>query len=134
MKKNTLILLLPFIFAACADKKAQQKAALDSVIKVHDKVMGEDEQLMKNKMLLDSLAKHNPALKDSAMIYTAKITMADSAMDTWMHQFDPEMTGKTDEQKSTYLSQQKKLIIGIDAQSTTALTASGNYLGKTKTK
>lgn len=107
---------------------------LDSVIKVHEKVMGEDEQLMKNKALLDSLSKHNPAIKDSINSYVAKVTLADSAMDTWMHNFNPDLTGKTHEQIVTYLSGQKRLVIKVDSQVNAARITSDRFLEKFATK
>jgi hypothetical protein len=118
----------------CADFGAQEKAALNSVIKVHDKVMGEDEQLMRNKAMLDSLAKSNTGIKDSTAAYLKKVVLADSTMDTWMHNFSPDLTGKPHDVKMTYLEEQKKLIVRIEHEMKSTLNTSDAYLAKMKKK
>jgi hypothetical protein len=42
-------------FNACKDPKAEEKVVLNDVIKIHDNVMGYEDQLMHNKMKLDTL-------------------------------------------------------------------------------
>jgi hypothetical protein len=137
MKLLITAFLLALLFFGCSEKKApdkdQEKALLDEVIKVHDEVMGADEHLMKNKMLLDSLAKASVNV-DSAKAYSSQLTLADSAMSTWMHKFDAENTGKTHEQIMTYLDAQKKEISKVKVQINTALSASDTYLKKIKSK
>ena len=96
--------------------------------------MGEDEQLMKNKLLLDSLVSKNTTAKDSASALVSKVVLADSAMSTWMHNFDPDMKGKSHDQKMDYLGQQKKLIKLLDTQMNVALTGSRNFLIKNNIK
>ena len=59
MRKYIFAILSAVTLLGCADTKKQEKLLLDSVIAVHDKVMASDEQLMKNKMILDSLIKHD---------------------------------------------------------------------------
>jgi hypothetical protein len=130
---KTYGLLLAGMFAmGCADYGAQEKAALDSVIKVHDKVMGEDEQLLKNKAKLDNLVKAKAGIKDSTSSYLNKVVLADSAMDTWMHNFTPDLTGKPHDEKMSYLKKQKMLIIQIDSEMNSAITTSTGYLVKMK--
>jgi hypothetical protein len=136
MKKIIIIALTVLIFSACADKKAQEKAVLDSVMQIHEKVMGADEQLMKNKMLLDSAGKINSAkeIKDSVFMYLSKINVTDNIMGEWMHKFDPDHTGKSHEETMTYLEDQKKQIISIDSQLNSVVNQSGKYLSTIKMK
>ena len=136
MKKLLLPLIAGLILVGCADKKAQEQSLLDSVIKVHDKLMTADEQLLKNKTALDSVIKKAApgAPNDSAKLYLDKVTMADSAMDTWMHGFDPDLTKKPHGENMAYLAKQKKLIMQVDSQMSAALTASGKFIVKTKLK
>ncbi len=136
MKKLLLLWAACLILFGCADKKAQEKALLDSVINVHDKLMNADEQLLKNKTTLDSVIKKELAgpVKDSAESCLNKVIMADSAMDTWMHDFNPDLTNKPHADNMIYLAKQKKLIAKIDSQMTAALNASGKFISKTKTK
>jgi hypothetical protein len=135
MKKILIAIIAGFALTGCTDKKAKKKAILDSVLAVHDKVMGAEGQLMKNKMQLDTLIKQNnlPS-KDSAYMLRAKLTVADSAMDNWMHNFDYEQKGKSDDEIIVYMNAQKKQIIAIDSQLNTAVSESNKYLVKTKKK
>ncbi|HEY8782816.1 MAG TPA: hypothetical protein VIM16_14425 [Mucilaginibacter sp.] len=136
MKNTIAAVFISFALLGCTDKKAQEKAALDDVINVHDKVMGADEQLMNNKLLLDSMVKHNSTanIKDSVHMYLNKVNMADSAMSTWMHNFDPDHTGKSDEETMAYMQSQKKEIMAIDSQINAAIAESNKYLIKMKMK
>jgi hypothetical protein len=134
MKKVFFTIICTVIFCACADKKAQEQAALDSVTNIHDKIMGEDEQLMKNKLLLDSLVSKNTPAKDSATVWVSRVVLADSAMSTWMHNFDVDMKGKSHEQKMDYLGKQKQLVKRLDTQMNVALTGSHNFLIKNNIK
>jgi len=136
MKKIIFLLAAGFVVSGCTDAKLQERAALDTVMQVHEKVMGEDEQLMKNKLLLDSMAKHDTTaiLKDSVMLYLSQVTNADSSMADWMHKFEPDMTGKLPEERMIYLHTQKKLISKIDTEVNSALNTSDKFLKKMKMK
>ncbi|SRR5258707_6628636 len=135
MKKIVIAVFIGFTLWGCTDKKAQEKALLDDVIKKHDKVMSADEQLMKNKMQLDTLVKNSPAIeKDSAVIYVKLLNNAENSMDDWMHKFNPDQTGNSHDETMAYLSAQKKQITAIDSQLNAAINESNKYLLKIKSK
>ncbi|BAU54684.1 hypothetical protein [Mucilaginibacter gotjawali] len=136
MKKIILPIIAAFIISGCADNKAQEKAALDSVLAIHEKVMGSDESLLKNKTLLDSLLKKDTTalLKDSVTRHLSEVINADSAMDNWMHNFDADLTGKLPVERMIYLRSQKKMITKVDSQINAALLASDRYLKNMKMK
>jgi hypothetical protein len=136
MKKLLLLPAVCLVLFGCADKKAQEQSLMDSVIAVHQKDMGTDEQLLKNKSVLDSVAKKTPAgaLNDSIKMVLDKVILADSAMDTWMHGFNPDLTTKPHDANMTYLAKQKKLIMQVDSQLNAALGVSTKFIAKTKTK
>lgn len=130
MKKYIIIIFAGVVLLGCADGKKQEKLLLDSVIAVHDKVMGNEEQLMKNKMILDSLRKH-----DSVTVAKGQITellksvdSADNAMSDWMHKFDAENKGKSHQEIMDYLGDQKKKITAIDSQINAAVSESNKFL------
>ena len=81
MKKHLFAAAGIALLLGCTDTKKQEKDLLNQVIAVHDKVMANDEQLMKNKMLLDSLVKNNaPNInKDTAKVYLKLVDDADNA-------------------------------------------------------
>lgn len=130
MKKILLALFAAVALTACNDTKKQEKELLNQVITIHDKVMAGDEELMKNKMLLDSLVKHpSPKInQDTAKAYLKQINDADNAMSDWMHHFDAENKGKSHEEIMNYLDEQKKLIIKIDTQIAAAVAGSTKYI------
>ncbi|SEM58584.1 hypothetical protein SAMN05192574_10178 [Mucilaginibacter gossypiicola] len=130
MKKHLLAAAGITLLLGCTDTKKQEKDLLNQVIAVHDKVMANDEQLMKNKMLLDSLVKNNaPNINiDTAKVYLKQVDDADSVMSDWMHKFDAENKGKSHQEIMDYLETQKKLISKIDTQINVAVTASTKYI------
>jgi hypothetical protein len=133
MKKIIIAVSMGIMLFGCTDKKAQKEVALAEVIKVHDKVMGADEHLMKNKMQLDTLLKTDTAhVKDTASLLRTKLMLADSAMETWMHKFDSEYKGKSDDDILMYMNDQKKQITTIDSQINVAVKESDQYLLRIK--
>jgi hypothetical protein len=135
MKKTFIIVFMALALIGCSDKKSQEKSLLDDIIKVHDKVMGADGQLIDNKMKLDTLLKLDKlAEKDTAKMLILKLAATDSAMDTWMNNFKSEYKGKTDDETVTYMSNQKKQIMAIDSQISAVVAESNKYLLKIKGK
>ncbi|MDB5136431.1 MAG: hypothetical protein JWP37_3034 [Mucilaginibacter sp.] len=132
MKKLLLITtLLGLALTACTDTKKQEKDLLDDLLKVHDKVMGNDEALMKNKMQLDSLLKlpaKDTAEKVNMKAMDTKLLAAEEAMETWMHKFEPDVTGKSHDDIMKYYDSQKKEIMSVDSQMNVAITESNKYL------
>jgi len=135
MKKTLLIVLTAFVLFGCSNKKAEKSAVMDQVMKVHEKVMEVDGQVIANRMKLDTLLKDNTlAAKDTALQLNKKLTAAEDAMEDWMHKFDYEQKGKSDEEVIAYMNNQKKLIMTIDSQLNIAVTESNLYLKKIKSK
>jgi PBP1b-binding outer membrane lipoprotein LpoB len=135
MKKISIALLTAFILSGCGDKRAEQKAILGDVLKIHEKVMSDDEQLTKNKMQLDTIIKESKLPKlDSAKLLSVKLAAADSLMDKWMHDFEPDQTKKSTEDAVAYMKAQKKQIMAIDSELSAVVKESNQYLIKVKSK
>jgi len=139
MKKTTIAILISMALFGCTDEKKQEKALLDSIIATHDKVMSKDDQLMKNKMQLDTLLKTKlTGITDTAeekkqlMGLNIQLTQAEDAMENWMQKFDPDQKGKSHQQKMDYLSAQKTQVNGVDSAINAAINASTNYLNTLK--
>ncbi len=131
MKKLLIAALVGLVFASCTDNKKLEKEQLDNLLKVHDKVMGNDELLMKNKTLLDSLAKlpaKDTAEKATIKTLATKLDKAESAMETWMHKFEPDVANKSHDEVMKYYENQKKAIMDVDAQMNDAIAESTKYL------
>lgn len=140
MKKLLITALVTLTLSACTDTKDQQKVLLNDVIKIHDKVMSNEDLLMKNKMKLDTLLLKNkfPNVKDTATekahirAINAKLVTADSVMENWMQKFDPEQKGKSHAEIVIYLTDQKKQVLAVDSQLTAAVKESSEYLDHLK--
>lgn len=135
MKKTIIAVLIGMALFGCTDEKKQEKALLDSIIATHDKVMSKDDQLMKNKMKLDTLLKtkltntaDTAEVKKQLMGLNIQLTQAEDAMENWMQKFDPDQKGKSHQQKMDYLSAQKTQVNGVDSAINAAINASANYL------
>ncbi|MBC7399912.1 MAG: hypothetical protein H7289_08195 [Mucilaginibacter sp.] len=129
MKKIFFATLICLALNACNDPKADEKAVLNDVIKLHDKTMGFDEQVMHNKMKLDTLlleAKNDEA-KTRIKYLTTRLTKAESAMEDWMQNFDPAKKG-THEEIMSYITAQKKQITAVDTLLSGAVKESAEYL------
>lgn len=131
MKKPLLAAFISLALSACSDTKKQEKDLLNNILKVHDKVMGSDEALMKNKMQLDSLLKlpaKDTAEKVNMKALDTKLVAAEEAMETWMHKFEPDVTGKSHEVIIKYYNEQKRGIMSVDSQMNVAITESNKYI------
>jgi hypothetical protein len=131
MKKIAIIMTFCLGLFACSDNKKQEKELLDNILKVHDKLMASDEVLMKNKMQIDSLlklpAKDTTAQADIKAI-ASKLKTSEEAMENWMHNFEPDMTGKSHDEIMKYYNEQQKGIMAIDSQLNEAVKESTEYL------
>ena len=134
MKKLFIAVFAVFALSACNDGKDQEKALQDEVIKVHDKVMGDDNKLMDNKMKIDTLINTTPdtAKKAELTHLKAELMVAEQAMENWMQNFDPEKGSKSHEEKVIYLTDQKKQIMTIDSLMNAAIDKSTQYLNTLK--
>lgn len=108
---------------------------MTDVMKVHEKVMEVDGQVINNRMKLDTIiGKEKKPVTDSAVILNKKLSAAEDAMEDWMHKFDYEQKGKSDDEVITYMNEQKKKIMAIDSLLNNAVAESNVYLKKIKTK
>jgi hypothetical protein len=134
MKKIFLLAFAALALFACNDTKKQEKALLDDVIKMHDSVMSNDEQLMHNKMKLDTLLKtanDTTKIRISGMI--TQMDKVEGFMEDWMQKFDPAPKGKSHDYFMAYMTAQKIRIGRIDSMMRESIKTSGEYL-KAKTK
>jgi hypothetical protein len=130
MRKIFLFAFAALALSACKDSKTEEKAILNDVIKIHDKVMSNDEQLIQNKMKLDTLLKEakNPVAVDRINQLIGQANQADSLMENWMQKFDPEQKGKSHEEIMKYLSTQKKLVESLDMLLKHVVNSTNQYL------
>ena len=130
--KNIAYILFAFILLnSCSNNAKEESDLKNDIISLHEKMMNNDEALMKNKMKLDTLLKQS---KDTLVLkpLVAKLNSADDAMDKWMSQFQPDMTGKSHDEVISYYNNQKKLVLAVDSQINTAINESNKYISAHK--
>jgi len=139
MKKISIAAFACLALFACNDNQKQEKTLRDSIIAIHDKVMGMDDKLMNNKMKIDTLlktqltgVKDTTETKKQLMGLKVQLTSAEDQMEKWMQKFDPDQKGKSHEEIMNYYSAQKTILVGVDSAMNTAINASGNYLKEVK--
>jgi hypothetical protein len=141
MMKKTFVLFafIVIAIAACTDGKAKEKELLDEVIKIHDEVMGKEDYLMRNKMKMDTILTQGPlsdkySMEEKTTISAVrfKLIKADEAMSKWMEHFDPELKGKSHEEKIKYYTEQKEAVTKIDSIFTAVIEGSDKYLKELK--
>ncbi|WP_448634734.1 hypothetical protein [Pedobacter panaciterrae] len=147
MKKIIFVAFIALIAAACTqqkDGKTDYKAVRDEVMKFHDVVMGDHSALVNNQMKLDTLLKNLSGLKikfpdvDTVKEKQAMLAMvndlskAEDQMNDWMHKFEPDVTGKSNEAAIKYFKDERKKIEIIDSLYKQEIKLSDDYLSKFK--
>ena len=143
MKKILGVIACAMLAVACAPKQ-DYKAERDEVMKFHDVVMQDHGIVVNNQMKLDSLLKDLKGLKSSRPgldTATARKEMeqlksslgaAEDKMNDWMHQFEPDVTGKSNEEAVKYFKGERVKIMHIDSLYKQEIKTSGAYLDKLK--
>jgi len=146
MKNKLLFAALLLVFTACKDTKKEEKELEGQVMDMHEKVMGDGETAMQNKMKMDTLILKKdsikeafPALDTSAenktmRNFNSQIVKTDDEMSDWMHKYNPDFKGKSHDEVMQYLGQQKKQVAQINAKYKNIIKATNKYLLKYKSK
>ncbi|GAB3925542.1 hypothetical protein [Mucilaginibacter myungsuensis] len=132
MKKTIIIALFAsFFLASCSDEKAAEKKQMDAVIAIHDSVMARTGTAMKYQAELDSLylkPNTDTLTRKTIADLRGKLILAESAMETWMHKFDPDFSGKQHADIMNYLGEQHKQIHRVDSLVNKAIADSKQFL------
>jgi hypothetical protein len=143
MQKYITLALLIVCFYSCKPKP-DYKDKRAEVIKYHDAVMADagnvvDKQMQLGDMLknLKALKAKNPTIdtikeKDSILVVQARLSKADDAMNDWMHKFEPDVTGKSNEQAIAYFESEKVKIQRVDSLFKQEIKFADTYLSKFK--
>ncbi|MBS1524941.1 MAG: hypothetical protein JST19_04790 [Bacteroidetes bacterium] len=134
MKLTPVILLPVLILFSCGDNTKEENALKNDILQIHDKLMACDDALMQSKTKLDSLLKLKTRDSLDLKAIDKQVSDADEAMETWMHQFQPDQTGKSHDEVMKYYSEQKKQIIAVESQMNAAVASAKKYLSTIKSK
>ncbi|HTN21169.1 MAG TPA: hypothetical protein VL125_11865 [Pelobium sp.] len=144
-KNSTLILLcLTLVFTACNNNKKEQESLQSAVIMAHDSVMADMNTLMEKKLQLNFILAHLDSLKtknvslDTAKVRTdltqvkTELATADDEMMAWMHNFNPDYTGKSHDEIISYLNDQKEKISSVEKSFKRVIFKSDSVITKYK--
>jgi mannitol-specific phosphotransferase system IIBC component len=143
-KKGTAMASLAicsFMFISACKNKADYTDAQKQVLAIHDKVMAdggraEGKELQFNALLKSGLKKvkvSHPALDTAAervqiISLNKKLSDADDQMESWMHAYNNDFKGKTDQETLDYFIDQKTKVAKLDSLYQSALKLSDDYL------
>lgn len=139
MKKKIVSAVLIGVMFSCSTP-VDYKFERDSVMKTHDLVMADHGLIVKNQMAIDSLLKNLSSLKERFPTVDiahekvlmeekiAKLQAAEELMNEWMHQFEPDITKKSNEEAAAYFKAEKIKINQIDSLYKAEIAASNAYL------
>lgn len=143
MRKLIGLFCVSLAAVACTPKE-DYKTVRDEVMKFHDEVMVDQSTVVNNQMKLDTLLKDLKGLKQRfPEVDTAKekvaiigliadLTKAEDGMNDWMHKFEPDVTGKSNEVAVQYFKAEKAKIAAVDSLYKKEIKSSGDYLSKFK--
>lgn len=130
------------IAAGACTPAADYKTERDEVMKFHDVVMEDQGKLVDYQMKLDTLLKSLPQLKTKYPVLDTlkekeamkgallRLNTAEELMNDWMHQFEPDVTGKSDADAVAYFKAERIKIGRIDSIYKAEIKMSGDYLSK----
>jgi hypothetical protein len=131
-------------FTNCKDQKAEQEKLQTDVMLVHDSLMMDMGKLTEKRMMLTKLTSNLDSLKkidtslDTTQIKTdiadqkLALSNADDAMMKWMNGFNPDYTGKSQEEIIKYLKDQKLKIDSVKTMLGQSLSNSNSLISKLK--
>ena len=141
MNRISCFIFFVLAFASCK-QQSDYKASRDEVIKVHDVVMADQGKVVDQQLKLENMLKNMSALKaqypdidtikekDSIIVVRDKLNVAEEAMNSWMHNFEPDVTGKSNEEAIDYFEAEKRKIQKVDTLFKAELKRTAAYLSK----
>lgn len=139
MKKLIITASIVGVMFSCS-QPVDYKAERDEVMKTHDLVMADHGIVVKNQMAIDSLLQNLGALKQRFPTLdiahekvlmeekVARLKAAEELMNDWMHQFEPDIEQKSNEEAAAYFKAEKIKINRIDSLYKAEISASNSYL------
>jgi hypothetical protein len=128
------------LITACKNKP-DYKTARKQVLDLHDKIMNEGGFAENDEIKFDALLKSGlkqlklkqPTLDTAAArtqitTLNKKLGTGDEQMENWMHAYNNDFKGKTDQETLDYFTSEKAKVLKIDSIYKDALKISGSYL------
>lgn len=136
-----------FIFFSACKNKADYTDTRKQVLAMHDKVMtdggkAEGKEMQFNALLKSGLKKvkfsqpdlDTAAARKQIISLNKKLSDADDQMENWMHAYNNDFKGKTDQETLNYFNDQKTKVAKLDSLYQSALKLSDDYLKRLNIK
>ncbi len=129
LKKIVTIVFLTTAFACTTAEEKLSSALQEKVLKLHDTLMPQTEQLISFKSSLYSISKGKDSVHIKQIIHA--LDQADQSMMEWMHQFSLDSLSKLDVgEKLTYLQSQYSALTRLKTSTDSSLHAAKTYLSR----
>ncbi|WP_443947210.1 hypothetical protein ACJVDH_08880 [Pedobacter sp. AW1-32] len=116
---NSIIFICcSLVFFNACKTEPDTKAIKEEVLNIHDQLMIDGEKLIKNKMKLDTLLlklpKDSTVQKEQLSSLIKQLNAADEKMMDWMHFFNDNFKGKTEQEEINYYKSQMVSIRAVE--------------------
>lgn len=135
--------MLSIVAMACSQTTTTDyKTERDEVMKIHDVVMGDHSAIVNNQMKLDTLLNDLKGLKvkypevdtlqekEKIKGLIDDLSKAENLMNDWMHKFEPDVSGKSNEESISYFKAEHVKILAVDSLYKKEIKLSDEYLSK----
>lgn len=127
---SLLAMVVVCLWFSCKQEQ-DYKAIRSEVVATHDKVMNDADLANGQKSVLDSIYRSvkssgNDTVKLAEVI--RKVDEANQEMESWMNHFEPDVSGKSNEEASDYFKAELKKINDLDKQFKAVIIRSDRYL------
>ncbi|WP_316735451.1 hypothetical protein [Pedobacter aquatilis] len=123
-----VIFLLSLGFTSCTQQEDYKQVRAE-VVAIHDKVMQDADMAYIQRKALDSVIHQmKPAEVLRVQAVLSEIDKANHEMEEWMEHFEPDVTGKSNEQSVSYFKAELGKVKNLDQHYKRAMTRADYYL------
>lgn len=118
------------LWFSCKQEQDYKDIRLE-VVAIHDKVMSDADLANSQKSVLDSIYRSFKSSGEDTVKLAETIRKVDEAnqqMENWMNRFEPDVSGKSNEEALHYFKSELKKINDLDKQFKTVISLSDRYL------
>lgn len=127
---SLLAMVMVCLWFSCKQEQNYKDIRLE-VVAIHDKVMSDADLANSQKSLLDSIYRSFEVAGVDTVKLAETIRTVDEAnqqMENWMNRFEPDVSGKSNEEALRYFKSELKKINDLDKQFKTVINRSDRYL------
>ncbi|SDG51822.1 hypothetical protein SAMN05421827_107149 [Pedobacter terrae] len=127
---SLLAMVMVCLWFSCKQEQ-DYKDIRSEVVAIHDKVMSDADLANSQKSVLDSIYRSFKVSGVDTVKLAETIRKVDGAnqqMENWMNRFEPDVSGKSNEEALRYFKSELKKINDLDKQFKAVISRSDRYL------